>query len=592
MQTSTVKIFIAFAKEDRDVRDKLLRQMNLVKNREGWDIWASHEIKAGTVWNEEIKARLAGSDVIVLLMSSSFFNSNYIIDVELPAIVEKHRAGNCHIVPVLARHCLWKDTDFGGYAQLGDIQALPAGEKPVVSKGNWDSEEEAYMETVQGLKVAIKEFKDKMEKQVELERKALEEKRKQELEEKRKRKDEALKAKMEAEAEVKKQEEEKIRLEQDNKRKEEEILVKFNAAINSGNQLLENNKWDEAKVAFTDALSLLKAGFVPDKTNIKKQISKCDIEIKKIKDRERVEEARRAQIAAENKKLVNEKQDQERKGTNSQGNQNSAFQPSGVAKESKWKLTDYIIFFFPATTFITIVFSIHYSVRIYFLGYETKTGYWDTVFLLSILPSAILVLIGMLGGSLVDTKWNTLGSFIIFFVVLFIVGDFFYPSYSYYAFDRGYLIEKENKTTVQDGKLNTIIPDTVIKNVSVAEKDSLIFSKSGIPSTVDNGKNPDQNNEKKSNLTSLKKIKPELETVVILDSNKYYPVAGIFTKRENAFSEVKKLKFEGLSCSVGQCAYSDYYWVILSTRGFESKIDAENALKKVLLNKRIFLKKC
>lgn len=63
---------IASPKEDRDVRDKLLLQMNLVKTRERWDIWASHEIKAGAVWHEEIKTRLTESEVVVLLMSSSF----------------------------------------------------------------------------------------------------------------------------------------------------------------------------------------------------------------------------------------------------------------------------------------------------------------------------------------------------------------------------------------------------------------------------------------------------------------------------------------------------------------------------------------
>jgi len=33
-----MNIFIAFAKEDLAVRDKLLRQMNLVANKQGWNI--------------------------------------------------------------------------------------------------------------------------------------------------------------------------------------------------------------------------------------------------------------------------------------------------------------------------------------------------------------------------------------------------------------------------------------------------------------------------------------------------------------------------------------------------------------------------
>ncbi len=160
-----LKIFIAFANEDRDVSDKLLAQMNLLKTREHWDIWASHEIKTGSVWSEEIKARLNDSEIVVLLMSSSFFNSNYILDIELPAIIEKHRVGNCHIIPVLAKICLWKDTPFGEHVDLGKIQALPSGERPIVSRGAWDSDDDPYVETVLGIKTALRDFRIKRAEQ-------------------------------------------------------------------------------------------------------------------------------------------------------------------------------------------------------------------------------------------------------------------------------------------------------------------------------------------------------------------------------------------------------------------------------------------
>lgn len=151
-------IFIAFASQDRDVRDKLLRQMNLVKDRQGWNIWSAKEIKAGERWDDEIKRRLVDSEVVVLLLSTDFFNSDYIIEKELPEVIAKHKRGECQIIPVLARHCHWKDTVFGDYVTLGDIQALPAGERPIVSRGAWDSEDEPYLETVAGIKDSIRAF--------------------------------------------------------------------------------------------------------------------------------------------------------------------------------------------------------------------------------------------------------------------------------------------------------------------------------------------------------------------------------------------------------------------------------------------------
>ncbi|MFN0035536.1 MAG: SUMF1/EgtB/PvdO family nonheme iron enzyme [Saprospiraceae bacterium] len=162
-----MNIFIAFANQDRDVRDKLLRQMNLVKDRQGWNIWSAKEIKAGERWGEEIERRLLDSEVIVLLLSADFFSSDYIMDKELPKVVEKHKAGDCQIIPVLARQCHWKDTPFGEYAELGDIQALPVGEKPIVSRGHWDNDDQPYYEVVEGVKDSIRAFQAKKRGQVE-----------------------------------------------------------------------------------------------------------------------------------------------------------------------------------------------------------------------------------------------------------------------------------------------------------------------------------------------------------------------------------------------------------------------------------------
>jgi len=162
-----MNIFIAFANQDRDVRDRLLGHMNLVSARQGWQIWSAKEIKAGEKWDAEIQQRLFDSEVVILLLSTDFFNSKYITEIELPAIVAKHQSGTCQIIPVIVRMCHWKDTAFGDYAQLGDIQALPVGERPLVSRGHWDNDDQPYFETVQGIREAIKAFQAKKNEKTE-----------------------------------------------------------------------------------------------------------------------------------------------------------------------------------------------------------------------------------------------------------------------------------------------------------------------------------------------------------------------------------------------------------------------------------------
>lgn len=156
-----MNIFIAFANQDLVVRDKLLRQLNLVRERQGWKIWSAKEIKAGEYWDDEIKRRLLDSQVVVLLLSTDFFNSTYIIEKELPEVVRMHQAGTCQIIPVIVRKCHWKDTAFGAYAELGDLQALPVGEKPILSKAHWDHEDDPYFDIVEGIKDSIQAFQAK-----------------------------------------------------------------------------------------------------------------------------------------------------------------------------------------------------------------------------------------------------------------------------------------------------------------------------------------------------------------------------------------------------------------------------------------------
>ena len=226
-----MNIFIVFANQDRDVCDRLLRQMNLVKDRHGWSIWSAKEIKAGDRWGDEIERWLQDSEVVILLLSTDFFNSPYIIETELPEVIKKHRQGNCHIIPIVARDCLWKETRFGEYAELGDIQALPVGERPIVSRSKWDSDDQPYSETVQGIRDSIKSFQAKKQAERAAEAQRAKEaeiahqreaqlKREREEQARRERADEAQRAKEaeiahQREAQLKREREEQARREQE-----------------------------------------------------------------------------------------------------------------------------------------------------------------------------------------------------------------------------------------------------------------------------------------------------------------------------------------------------------------------------------------
>ena len=72
-----------------------------------------------------------------------FLASDYCYDVEMKRAIERHEAGQAHVIPIIIRPCDWHMTPFG------KLQALPRDGKPVASWGDRDS---AFADVVLGIK--------------------------------------------------------------------------------------------------------------------------------------------------------------------------------------------------------------------------------------------------------------------------------------------------------------------------------------------------------------------------------------------------------------------------------------------------------
>lgn len=84
------------------------------------------ELIAGDHWEPEIKRQLQKADLILMLISSDYFDSDYIHAVELREAIERHRLGEARVVPVIVRDCAW-ETD----PVVNSLQVLPSDGKPV-----------------------------------------------------------------------------------------------------------------------------------------------------------------------------------------------------------------------------------------------------------------------------------------------------------------------------------------------------------------------------------------------------------------------------------------------------------------------------
>lgn len=121
---------------------KHLRQVGCVS------FWTDHEIKAGAVWDEQIRSALERADVIILCVTADFFWSGYIQSVELQHAKERHEAGTALIVPVILKDVLWQSDGF-----LASLMAVPKDGKPVQT---WNPRDTGYADAARRIDEAIK----------------------------------------------------------------------------------------------------------------------------------------------------------------------------------------------------------------------------------------------------------------------------------------------------------------------------------------------------------------------------------------------------------------------------------------------------
>ncbi|MCU0547908.1 MAG: GUN4 domain-containing protein [Leptolyngbya sp. Prado105] len=155
MQNST-ELFFSYSHRDEALRDELAMHLKSLERRGLISSWHDRRISAGTEWKNEIDRHLKTADIILLLVSAYFLNSDYCWDIELELAMQRHEAGEARVIPVILRPVDWQDTVFG------KLQALPRDAKPVTS---WADQHEAFADIALNIKAAIEDlFKERQQK--------------------------------------------------------------------------------------------------------------------------------------------------------------------------------------------------------------------------------------------------------------------------------------------------------------------------------------------------------------------------------------------------------------------------------------------
>jgi hypothetical protein len=140
--TRAIKIFYCYARKDKVLRDELDKHLEVPRRLGQVTVWYDREIQPGTDWRSEIDRHLNTSDIILLLVSPNFMHSDYCYGVEMHRALERHRAGEARVIPIILRPVGWKETP------IGNLQALPLNGKPIT---RWPDRDEALQDVVRGI---------------------------------------------------------------------------------------------------------------------------------------------------------------------------------------------------------------------------------------------------------------------------------------------------------------------------------------------------------------------------------------------------------------------------------------------------------
>lgn len=144
-----VKIFFSYSHRDEDLRDELEIHLSSLKRQGIISTWHDRRIVPGDEFNNEISEYLENANIILLLVSPYFIDSDYCYNIEMTRAIEKHNNREAVVIPVILHPCDWHDMPFG------KILVCPTDGKPI---SKFPNIHDAFLEVTKSIKKAADKF--------------------------------------------------------------------------------------------------------------------------------------------------------------------------------------------------------------------------------------------------------------------------------------------------------------------------------------------------------------------------------------------------------------------------------------------------
>lgn len=149
-----VSVFYSYSHKDAPMQIKLHAELQRLGRSRKFEIrqWYDGCIRPGAEFEPEIAEQLKRSDIVLLLLTPAFIDSEYCYENELELALQQHREGNVRVIPVLLKEVAWRDRKFSPF------QAIPQDKSKARPVEKWRPQSAGFVAIRKQLASEIREL--------------------------------------------------------------------------------------------------------------------------------------------------------------------------------------------------------------------------------------------------------------------------------------------------------------------------------------------------------------------------------------------------------------------------------------------------
>lgn len=146
-------MFVSYSHKDVRWLKRLRVHLRPLQREARITVWDDTTILSGDEWAATIQKEIDSARVAILLLSADYLASDFIMQKELPPLLEASRASTCRIIPVIVSPCRFKDS------ALWHLQAANDPNRPL--SGMTKAQQEAvFVKLIQEVDILIRQQDD------------------------------------------------------------------------------------------------------------------------------------------------------------------------------------------------------------------------------------------------------------------------------------------------------------------------------------------------------------------------------------------------------------------------------------------------